>query len=240
MSPGSEKPIIHTVDGLVDTVNAALAIRHTAQTGTGQQTKRTGNDTSLVADNITEQVARNNNTVQLTGILDHKHSGRVNQVVTDLNLRELLGHNLSNDLAPQTASSEDIGLVQTPHGERGVVLQSKVAREAGDALDLGARVGLGVHGEAGPVVLLAVAEVDTAGQLADDVEVHAAADFLLQRGALHQRGCGEVAWSQVAECAHLLAQLQDTLLRADGARAPFLYVKKVMSMGGLGGLFRRG
>lgn len=207
---------------LVDTVDTALAIRDTAQTGTGQETQGTGDNTGFVADDITEEVAGNNNTVELAGVLDHEHSSRVDQVVTDLNLRELLSHDLSDDLAPQTASSQNIGLVQTPHGERRVVLQSQVTSQTGDALDLGARVGLGVHGEARAVVLLAVTKVDTTSQFTDDVEVHTTAHVGLQGGALDQRGRGEVARTQVTESAHLLTEAQKTLLRTDGTGAPFL------------------
>lgn len=212
-----------TVDRLVDTVDTVLAIGDTAQRGTGQETQGAGDDTSLITDDITEQVASNDDTVQLAGVLNHKHGSGVNQVVTNLDLRELLSHNLSDNLAPQTASSQDIGLVQTPHGERGVVLQSQVGGQTDNALDLGARVGLSVHGEAGTIVLLAVAEVDTTRQLTDDVEVDATANVGLEGGALDQRGSGEVAGAQVAECAHLLAKTQNTLLRADGAGAPFLF-----------------
>jgi hypothetical protein len=143
-------------------------------------------------------------------------------VVTNRELGVLLLHDLSDNLAPETRSSENIGLVQRPDGKGRVVLQSEVGSEANDTLDLVTRVGLSVHGVSGTVVLLALAEVDTTGQLTDDVEVDTAADIGLEGGALDQRGSGEVARAKVTKCAHLLAQLQDTLLRADGAGAPFL------------------
>ena len=227
------------MDRLVDTVATALAIRNTAQTGTGQQTQGARNDTSLVANDITEQVAGNNNTVQLTGILDHQHSSRVNEVVTEGNLRVLLLHHLVNNLTPETASREDISLIQAPNGERRVVLQSEVGSEANNTLDLGPRVGLSVHGVSGAVVFLALAEVDTTSQLTDDVEVDTAADVGLEGGALDQRGRGEVAWAQVSECAHLLAQLQDALLGANGACAPFLYAREYGGFMVVCGGFRR-
>ena len=211
------------MDRLVDTVHPALAVGHTTQTSAGQQTQGAGDDTRLVTDDITEQVASHNNTIQLAWVLDHKHGSRVNEVVTNRHLRELLSHNLSNDLAPQTARRKNVSLIQTPHRQRRVVLQSQVRCEAGNALDLGARVRLRVQREPGPVVLLALAEVDAARQLADDVEVHAAAHVRLQRGAVDQRGRGEVARAQVAECAHLLSQAQDALLGTDGAGTPFLF-----------------
>lgn len=144
--------------------------------------------------------------------------------MTNRHLGELLLHNLRHNLAPQPARRKNIGLVQAPHGQGRVVLQGQVRGEAGDAFDLGARVRLRVHCETGSVVFLAVAEVDTSRQLADDVEVDAAADFFFEWGALDERGSGEVAWAEVAECAHLLAELEDALFRADGAGAPFLFL----------------
>lgn len=212
------------MDRLVDTVHAALAVGNTAQTGTGQKTQGAGDDTRLVADDIAKQVAGDNDTVQLARILNHEHGRRVNEVVTDRHLRELLGHNLSHDLAPQTAGREDVGLVQTPYGQRRVVLQGQVRSQAGDALNLGARVWLRVHGVSGPIVFLPLTEVDAAGQLTDDVEIDTAAHFSLQRRAVDQRWRGEVAGSQVAESAHLLAQAQDTLLGTHRASAPFLFM----------------
>lgn len=224
------------MNGLIDTVNTVLAIGNTAQTGTRQQTQGTRNNTSLIGDNITEQVASNNNTIQLAGVLNHKHSSRVNKMVPDLDLRELLLHNLRNNLAPQTAGSEDISLVQGPHGQGRVVLQSKVGSETDDTLDLGAGVGLSVHGVTGAVIFRALAEVNATGEFTDDVEVDAAADLLLERGALDQGGSGEVAGTQVAECAHLLTELKDTLLGADSASSPLLdWNEYGVGMVGMGG-----
>lgn len=58
---------------------------------------------------------------------------------------------------------------------------------------------------------------------------------------LDQGRGGEVARAQVAECAHFFAQLQETLLRADGAGAPFLFAELVVGGGGEnggGGMYR--
>jgi hypothetical protein len=82
-------------------------------------------------------------------------------------------------------------------------------------------VGLGVAGIAATVVLCALAEVDAAGQLADNVEVDAAADLGLERRAVDEGLGGEEAGAQVAVGAHFFAQLEDALLRTDLAGAPF-------------------
>jgi hypothetical protein len=205
----------HTVDGLVDTVALALAIRDAAERSAGQQTQAAGNDGSLVGDDVAEQVAGDNDTVQSTGVLDHDHGSAVDELMANLQLRELLLHDLSNDLSPQSAGGEHVGLVQTPDGSWGVLGESEVGGETGDALDLGARVGLSVHGVTRAIVLNTVTEVDTTGQFADDVDVDATADFGLERRALDERVRGEEAGSEVAECAHLLAQLEKTLFGTD-------------------------
>ena len=223
-----------TVNRLVDTVDLALAVGDAAQAGAGQQTEGAGDDAGLVGDDITEEVAGDNDTVELAGVLDHDHGGGVDELVLDLQLGELLGHDLGDGFAPQTAGGQHVGLVQTPHGERGVVLEGEVCREPGDALDLGTRVRLRVHRVAAAVVLLALAKVDAARQLTDDVEVDATAHVRAQRRALDQRGRREVARTQVAECAHLLAKLQDTLFGADGAGAPFLLSTVSMDPGVVG------
>jgi hypothetical protein len=93
------------VDGLINAVALALAIRDTAQAGAGQQTDASGDDRSLVADDVAEQVARNHNTVETPGVLDHDHSSAVDQLVAELQLGKLLLENLGDHLAPQTARS---------------------------------------------------------------------------------------------------------------------------------------
>ena len=102
------------------------------------------------------------------------------------------------------------------------MLQSQVCGETGDALDLGARVRLGVEGVAAAVVFLSLAEVDTTGQFTDDVEVDATADVGSQGGTFDEGGGGKVAGTKVAEGGHFFAQFEDTLFWADGASSPFL------------------
>lgn len=210
------------MDGLVDAVALALAVGETTQTGARQQTKAAGDDAGLVADDITEQVARHDDTVQLAGALDHQHGGGVDELVLELQLGELVLEELGDSLPPQAAGGQDIGLVQTPDLGRGVLGQGEEGGQAGDALDLDLAVGLRVHGEAAAVILLAVAEVDAAGKLTDNDEVGAAADVSLQGGPVDEGLGREAAWPQVAIGPELLAQLEEALLRADGGgRAPF-------------------
>ena len=104
--------------------------------------------------------------------------------MADLELRELLSHDLADDLAPQPTGSQDVGLVQTPNLSGGILRHGQAPAETGDALNLMTVVGLGIAGVAGAVVLDAVAKVDAAGELTDDDEIGAAADRGLERGAL--------------------------------------------------------
>jgi len=85
-----------------------------------------------------------------------------------------------------------------------------------------ATVWLRVHCEAGTVVFGSVAKVDAAGEFANDVEVDAFADGFLERRFGDERGCGEEAGTEVAECLELLAEFEEALFGADGAGAPFL------------------
>jgi hypothetical protein len=210
-----------TVDGLIDAVALALSVRRCGERSARQETERAGDDGGLVGDDVAEQVAGDNHTVERARVLDHQHGGRVNEVVAQLQLRELLLHDLGHDLAPQAAGGHHVGLVERPDGRRRVLGQREVCGETSDALDLMAVVGLGVAGVAAAVVLGALAEVNATRELADDVEVDATADFSFERRAVDEGVRGEEAGAKVAVCAHFLAESQDSLLRTHGAGAPF-------------------
>ena len=210
------------MNGLVDAIHLCLSVRYTAQTRARQQSQASRDDARLVADDVAKEIARHNDTVERPRVLDHQHGRAVNEVMANLQLRELLGKHLRHDLAPQPRGRHDVRLVQAPHLLRRTRLQGQVSREAGDALNLRARIRLGVEGEAGPVILGALAKVDAAGQLADDGEVDALAHGLFERRGGDQRGRGEEAGPQIAKRGHLLAELEETLFRSDGAGAPFL------------------
>jgi hypothetical protein len=211
-----------TVNRLINAVAPALAIRDAPQTGTGQQADAARNHRRLVADDVAEQVAREDNTIKRARVLDHDHGGAVDQLMAQLELRELLGKHLGHDLAPEAARGQHVGLVQAPDLGGRVARERQEPGEAGDALNLGARVGLRVEGVPGAVVLGALAKVDAARQLADHDEVGAAADVGFQRGPVDHRFGREAARAQVAVGAELLAELQQALLGADGGgRAPF-------------------
>lgn len=213
--------LLHTVDWLVDAIALALAVWDTTQTGTGQETNATRNNTGLITDDISKQVASHDNTIKSSWVLDHKHGSAINQVVTNLQLGELLSHELGGNLSPESAGSQNVGLVQGPDWERRVMLQGQVGSKSDNSLDLWARVWLGVPGGSVTIVLLALSKVDTSGQLSDDIEVGTTADLSLERRDIDEGFGGKVAWAKIAVCAHLFSELEDTLLRTNLAGSPF-------------------
>ena len=88
------------MDGLVDAVALALPVGDTTQAGARQQANASRNDRGLVANDITKQVACDDDTVQAARVLDHDHSSTVNQLVAELELGKLLLEDLSHHFAP--------------------------------------------------------------------------------------------------------------------------------------------
>lgn len=211
----------HTVNRLVNAIAPALPIRNTTQTRTGAQANATRDNTRLVTNNITEQVTRDHNTVQAARVLDQDHSRAVDKLVLELELRELVLHGLSNDLTPQPTTREHIRLIQTPHRSRRVARKRSMRRHPCDPDDLLPRVQLRVPRHVPLPSLLPLPEVYASGQLADDGEVGAAHDLRFEGREVDEGVGGEEARAQVAVGLHLLAQLQDALLRTHVARAPF-------------------
>lgn len=234
------------VDGLVNTVALALAVGNAAQAGRREQADGAGDDRGLVRDDVAKEVAGDDDAVKGTGVLDEQHGGAVDELVLELKLGELLADDVGHSLAPEAAGGEHVGLVQRPDLGGRVLGQGEEAGESGDALDLGAAVGLGVAGVAGAVILGAVTKVDTTGKLTDDNEVSAAADLGLEGRAVDEGLGSKVARAKVAIGAELLAELQETLLGADGGRgAPFGTANGtekdgIGSLGGVEGLIGEG
>lgn len=125
-----------TVDGLVNAIALALSVWNAAQRCRGQQTQRARDNTGFVGDDVAKQVAGNDDAVEGSGVLDHDHGSRVDQLVAELELGELLLHNLRHDLPPQSRGGENIGLVQRPDRCWWVLGKSQVCGEAGNSLDL--------------------------------------------------------------------------------------------------------
>ena len=91
-----------TMNRLIDTIALVLPIRNTTQTRTWQQTNASGDYARLVTNDVSKQVAGNHNTIQFSRGLHQDHSRAINQLVLELQLRELFFHNLVNHLSPQS------------------------------------------------------------------------------------------------------------------------------------------
>lgn len=212
------------MNGLVNAIAPRLAVGDTTKTSARAQADAAGDDAGLVANDVAEEVASDDDTIQTARVLDHDHGGAVDELVLQLQLRELGRHGLRHDPAPEPARRQHVGLVQAPHGRGRVAREREVRGQSRDTLDLGARVQLGVPGHlvAGVEVgLLALAEVDAARELADHRKIGAAADRGFQGRELDERVRREEARAQVPVRLHLLAQPQDPLLGTHRARAPF-------------------
>lgn len=133
------------MDGLIDIVTLSVAIRNTAQAGTGQETNAIGDDSGRVADNVTKQGARHNNTVKTSRVLDHDHDRAVNELVLDLKVGELLLKRLGHDLAPESARGKHVGIIQRPQ-LLVTATAGKKTSQMGEALHLGVGVRLSVPG----------------------------------------------------------------------------------------------
>lgn len=209
------------MDGLVDAVAAALAVGDAAEAGAGQEADAAGDDAGLVADDVAKEVAGDDDAVERRGLLDQDHGGAVNELVLHRQVGKLALKRLRHDAAPQPARGQHIGLVERPNPPVAPA-PGQEASQTRDALHLGARVGLHVPSGAGAVVvLLAVAKVDAARELAHNDDVGAAAHVGLEGRRVDERVGREEARPQVPVRAHFLAQLEDPLLRPHRARAPF-------------------
>ena len=118
-------------------------------------------------------------------------------------------------LAPEPRGLEHVGLVdrgdaRLAAGALGAAA-GRLEGGAGDPLDFVDRVLAGVVG--GVAVAAAVAEVDAAGQLADDEQVGAGDPLLAQRAGADQGRAGPDR-AQVGVEAHALAQAEQALLGA--------------------------
>lgn len=210
---------IRTMDRLVDTI-ALGAVRNGAQTGTGQQANAAGNHTGLVADDVTKQIAGYHHAVEATRVLDHDHGSTVDELVLDRQIREFFFKRLIHDLAPQTASSKDIGLVQRP--DLGLATAaSQEASQASHTLNLSSGIGLCVPGIAGSIVFFALTKIEATRELSNNDKVCAAAHLGPERRVLDESFGSEEARAEVSVRAHLLSQPQQALLWTNSTGTPF-------------------
>lgn len=156
--------------------------------------------------------------VEHARVLAHEHRQRVGQLMLQLDVREFLRKHLGRDFPPQPPGGQHVGLVARPHcrGALGAcsraetVLAHLVGERGGHArrpLDLGPRVPPRVARVVGLFDL--VAEIRAAAVLAQDDEVGALRDRLLQWGQRDQGPRVEGAGADVGEGVEVASQAEE-------------------------------
>ena len=138
------------------------------------------------------------------------HGHRIDQLVLQGDVREFLAADPRSDITPQARGLQHVGLVH--RGDLAAAGLRQPERGAHDALDLAHAVAAQVAGAIGSAGLLT--EIDAAGQLTHDDEVHAFQQFGLdRRGA--ERGRVRAHRAQVGVQPQRLADRQQALFGAD-------------------------
>jgi hypothetical protein len=136
--------------------------------------------------------------------------------VVEGNLGELSLRGLVDNTAPETRSSEDVGLVDRVNGEGRVREVGEVTGHAGDALNLTNGVGAGVESDGVLTLssandsLATVTEVNTADQLANDDDGGTLGDVLLEGRVSDEGGSREEGGTDVGVETKRLAELEET------------------------------
>ena len=89
---------------------------------------------------VTEHVLGQDDTVELPRVSNHDHGSRVDELVLQLELRVLFGHELSDSLPPQTRGGENVCLVDRNDGKRGFYGKGNLSSDTSDSLDFRDRV----------------------------------------------------------------------------------------------------
>ena len=148
------------------------------------------------------------------------HRGVVGEHVGQVDLRVFgVAHGL-HLLAPQQPGLHDVGLVSAAHPPRSI--PGQIERDPCHPADFAGGIDMGVDPAPGvPFARHAagLAEIDAAGQLANEQDIEAGDDLGLERRRVDQRGEGPRR-AQVGEYAHAGAQGQQPCLGPHGIRLP--------------------
>ncbi len=187
-------------------VHAELA---RTERGRGQQAERTGQHRCFVRQNVAEHVLGEDH-VEARRLADQVHCCRVDQHVLELDVRELCAQYSFDRCAPQARSLQHIRLVDG-HDALATPLREP-ARDTRDTSDFLDAIRAQVAREILGATLLA--EVDAAGQFADDHDVGAAQHLRLERRDVEQCGMNRHR-PQVGEQVQPFAQSEQSLLGAN-------------------------
>ena len=154
--------------------------RMLAQRRRGLQSHRAGDARGLIGQDVSKGILRHDD-IKEPWLRQHAHGSIVDKHIVGGYLRILRLH-LFGNLPPQTTRSQHVGLVN--HRQ---VLTSRHRHLEGhlqDALNLRTRIDVRI--ECLVVILIFLAKIHAARQLADDHEVCATKQFLLQRRLVQQ------------------------------------------------------
>src|ERR1700676_2389139 len=121
-------------------MNRFVEADRASDAGRSEQAERSYDSTGLIGEDVAEHVFGEDD-VELGGLEDQRHGGRVHVHVGELDIGEIAG-DTSDDFAPETRALQNIRLVdgeQTPAAGA-----SEFKCDAGDALDLRLTVAHGV------------------------------------------------------------------------------------------------
>ena len=170
-----------------------------------QHAEGAGEHRRLVRQHVAEQVVGDDD-VELSGLADQLHRAVVGVHVAERDPRELLVVDALHLLAPENAAFHHVGLVHRAHPPRAFLRQFE--GDAGDAANFVGGVDLGVDPAAAAVGQgfdpARLAEVNAAGELADDHDVEALDHVELQAGGVGE-GVEHHRRAQIGEQRHVLA-----------------------------------
>ena len=150
------------------------------------------------------------------GAADELHAAGVGEHVGELDVGEAGGVGGGDDLVPEDAGLHDVALLHRADAVRADA--GELEGDGRDALDLEAVVDLGVDGALLAVAevgdRLRLAEVDAAGELADDEDVEALDELALERGEVGE-GVEALRRAEVGEELEVLAEAEEAGLGAD-------------------------
>src|ERR1700681_2878554 len=189
-------------------MNRFVEADRASDAGRSEQAERSYDSTGLIGEDVAEHVFGEDD-VELGGLEDERHGGRVHIHVGELDIGKIAG-DTSDDFAPETRALQNIRLVD---GEQPPAAGAREFKcDAGDALDLRLTVAHGVERVAcaiGAVVLgnygARLAEIQSAEQLAHDEDVGSFDYFFAQRRAGGQHRIKDRG-TEIGESPKLLAE----------------------------------
>src|SRR6266403_4666784 len=197
-------------------MNGFVEADRTSDAGRSEQAERSYDSAGLIGEDVAEHVFGEND-VELGGLEDERHGGRVHVHVGELDIGKI-ARDTSDDFAPETRALQNIRLVD---GEQTPAAGAREFKcDAGDALDLRFTVAHGVERVARAVRAVdgaRLAEIQSAEQFTHDEDVGAFDDFFAQRRAGSQHRIKD-SGTEIGESSEFMAEAQQSSFGAKFAR----------------------